>query len=123
MKTLSITLATLLACCAAQAATNEVEVHGHALQRLSSSEAAELQGRYALTDGRVLEVSRRGARLTVALDGQEQMLLATAPLRLQSADGLLLLDIDAAANGSVRGLTLTQAGHAPVATIRPAPRA
>ena len=122
MKTLSVTLATLLACCAAQAGS-QVEVHGRNLHRMSSAEAAELQGRYALADGRALEISRQGTRLAAVLDGTEQPLLAVSPTRLQSADGALKLDFAAADNGSVHHVTVTFAGRTPVATAPAAPQA
>jgi len=121
MKTLSITVATLLACCAAQAA--QVEVRGHSLHRLSSAEAAELQGRYALADGRALEVSHQGRRLAAVLDGQERPLLALSPTRLQSTDGQLTLDFAAADNGSVHHVTVTTADHANGAKAPAAPQA
>lgn len=60
-----------------------------------------------LADGRVLEVSRTVRRMTAMLDGREYPLLAMSATRLQSADGQLTLDFDAAANGSVQGLKLT----------------
>jgi hypothetical protein len=122
MKTLSVTLATLLACCAAQAGT-QVEVHGRNLHRLSSAEAAELQGRYALADGRSLDISRQGTRLAAVLDGAEQPLLALSPTRLQSANGALMLDFDATDNGSVHHVTVTWAARSPVATAPAAPQA
>jgi hypothetical protein len=123
MKTLAITLATLLVCCAAHGASSQVEVHGRNLHRMSSTEASELQGRYALADGRVLEVSRQGTRLAAVLDGRERPLLAVSPTRLQSADGLLTLDFAAAENGSVHHVTVTLAGRVPVATAPATPQA
>jgi hypothetical protein len=122
MKNLSIPLATLLACCAAQAAGNQVEVHGRSLHSLSATEATELQGRYELADGRVLEISRQGRRLAAVLDGSERALLAVSATRLQSADGQLMLTFDTTSNGSVHRVTMTQAGRAPLATRPAAPR-
>jgi hypothetical protein len=122
MKNLSAILATLLACSAVHAAGNQVEVHGRSLHSLSTAEAVELQGRYELADGRVLEVSRQGRRLSAVLGGSERALLAISATRLQSADGQLTLNFDTSANGSVHRVTMTQAGRAPVATTPAAPR-
>lgn len=103
---IAVALSVLPACSAAQAA-NQIELHGRGLYTLTPTEAAELQGRYALADGRVLEVARRGRRVTAYLDGHEHVMLAVSASRLQSADGRLTLDFDAARNGNVRGVRLT----------------
>jgi len=109
MKTLAIILVSLSATFAAHAAGTRVEVTGQALQPLTRAQAAELQGRYVLSDGRTLEVARQGARLLAALDGRaDATMLALSATRLQSADGALVLDFDAAPNGSVAAVRLSQ---------------
>ena len=61
-KSIAFALSALFACAGAQAA-NQIEVHGRGLHALSPAEAKELQGRYALVDGRMLEVSRTIRRI------------------------------------------------------------
>jgi hypothetical protein len=109
--------ATLLAClpialCAAlpaHATGARVEVHGQALHRLTPAQASELQGHYALADGRTLVVTRQGARVMAELDGHAAApLQALSATRLLSADGRLALDFEAAANGNVSAVRLTQ---------------
>lgn len=109
MKTLAIVLACLATPFAAHAAGARVEVHGQALHRLTPAQAGDLQGRYALADGRTLVVSRQGAKVAAALDGEAAApLQALTATRLLSADGRLELDFDAAANGNVSAVRLTQ---------------
>lgn len=122
MKSLSVILATLLACSAVHAAGNQVEVHGRSLHQLSTAEATELQGRYALADGRELEVSRKGRRLSAVLDGSERALMAISATRLQTVDGQLTLNFLAGANGNVHRVTMTQAGRGTVATTPAKPQ-
>jgi hypothetical protein len=108
MQSTALTLSLLLAGTVAQAAS-QIEVHGRSLHALTVAEASELQGRYALSDGRMLEVSRQGRRVAVVIDGRERPLLAVSATRLQSSDGRVTLDFRAAANGSVDQVQLTLA--------------
>lgn len=109
MKTqpIAVALVSLLLAGGAAQAADQVEVRGRALHVLTPDQAAALQGRYAMADGRTLEVTRSARRVSVVFDGHELPMLAISPTRLQSADGALTLTFDAATNGSVRGLTLS----------------
>ena len=106
---LTLSMSALLLASASAQAADQVEVRGRALHVLTPDEAASLQGRYALADGRTIEVTRVARRVSAVFAGHEVPLLALSPTRLQSADGALTLHFDAAANGSVRGVTLTVA--------------
>lgn len=119
IKAISLTMTALMAYGAAQAGTDRIEVQGRAPHRLSALEANDMAGSYAMADGRLLNVAKRGLRLSAELDGMpSRRLVALSPTRLQSDDGLITLDFDTAANGSVRGVTLTIEGRTAVASVR-----
>jgi hypothetical protein len=102
--TLTVLAVLSLAGLAHAAAPERVEIRGFA------APAAELQGEYALADGRLMAVRQRGTRLLAQIDGETAVALSQGSGQSwTSVDGRLTVDFHAAANGSVRGITLKRA--------------
>jgi hypothetical protein len=92
---------------AADSASQRIEVHAAAPSRDALQDAV---GRYRLADGRTLAVQRRARTLIAEFDdGAETALVALSATRFAAPDGRLALDFEAAPNGSVHGLRVTQA--------------
>lgn len=109
----TLVLSALAACVPLQALAQtepprqQVEVKGQ--RAAHAAIAAEAKGRYALADGRTLDIGGAGSRLTVNIDGGETVALtALDRTRLASVDGRLGLQLHSAANGVVSGLVLTE---------------
>lgn len=82
----------------------KVEVVGAA-----SAAPAEARGRYALEDGRTLEIAVRGRTLHADLDGRPTTVLHPLDAaQYASADGRLRVRLQVHHNGLVGGLVLTE---------------
>ena len=92
----------------AHAAPQSIIVVGEAPHQSSLVDADAVRGSYQLSDGRTLEVGRRGRTVVADLEGLPTTeLLAMSATHLRSADGRMNLRFDAARNGNVYGVTLT----------------
>ncbi len=93
---------------AAQTPGDRIDVQGQPLQRAALDELRALQGEYAMSDGRVLAVSRAGRTLRASLDGgSDEPLIAAAPGVMTSADGRLTLVFSTRSNGLVERVAMT----------------
>lgn len=103
-----IALATLLAAAATSAFAQNaqrVEIRASA----DSTPSAEARGRYALSDGRTLELSAAGRALSADLgNGRSHRLQPTGMNRWASADGRMQVQLTLHANGVIDGLVLTE---------------
>jgi len=103
---LSITLCALVGL--AHAAPQSITVVGDAPYQSTLADADAVRGSYQMSDGRTLEVARRGRTVVADLDGlPTNEMKAISATHLRSADGRMNLHFDAAQNGNVYGVTLT----------------
>jgi hypothetical protein len=112
---LSLALATLLAG-APFAAFAQTPQHIEIRASADTTPSTEARGRYALSDGRTLELSASGRALSADLgNGRSHRLQPAGANRWASADGRLQVQLTLHANGVVDGLVLTEwRGDAPM---------
>ena len=108
---LSVVLSTATAC--AVAAPQSIDVVAPPTRAPSLGEIAAVHGSYELSDGRTLQISRRGRSVVAELEGfPTTPLQATSATQLRSPDGQMSLQFHAAQNGNVYGVTVALRGAA-----------
>jgi hypothetical protein len=100
--------------------TEQVQIHG-ARSTLSSSEFAELRGEYDLANGSRLSIEGTRLRPMAQIDGHDGVpLVMTGPTQFTDVAGQMRVDLHAAPNGNVAGLTVTYLPHGQTfAAMRP----
>lgn len=71
---------------------DELEITDRKLRNVRDAEYQVVRGRYQMSDGRTMDVVRRGHVVVVDLDGEDQTTLrASGPLDMHSANGRMSL--------------------------------
>jgi hypothetical protein len=105
---LMLACAAVLSVSVAQAATSAEQVQIHGQRGMSSSEFDQLRGEYDLADGSRLSFAGTRLHPMAQIDAHGPVaLVRTGPNQFTDLNGQLRLDIQAAANGSVSGVTVT----------------
>lgn len=91
-KTLLAAMMAILTLGSAQAAGPSVEVSAQKLRSVRDYEFQEIKGRYQMSDGRVMDVVRRGGEIVANLEREDSATLrANDALNLRSVDGRMAL--------------------------------
>jgi hypothetical protein len=82
-------------------AADDIEVSAQRLRSVGHHEFESIRGRYLMSDGRAMDIVRRGANVVVDLDGEERATVrAVDSLNLRSLDGRMVLRFTPAARGN-----------------------
>lgn len=112
---MSRTLLALAAACvamigapAAMAAPAAEQVQIHGARGMSSDDYAAVRGQYDLSNGSRLSIEGTRQHPMAQIDDQQPVaLVMTGPNQFSDAAGTMRVDIQAAPNGSISGLTMT----------------